>query len=151
MSRLICWFVPASVLFVVWLAAVTVIFAQTMTTTNGTASTTFCLAGDIGCACELPQNACVGAAVCSGGLCVAATSALSSMSSSGVALRNGTSPAVVAHEMTLLGVSMALSIVLVVLYWFFIDRPAARGSGYARVGTNDEFSAAVDADTDNEL
>jgi hypothetical protein len=53
--------------------------------------------------------------------------------------------------MTLLGVSMALSIIMVALYYFFYDRPAARASGYSRVGASDSFSAAVDADTDTEL
>jgi hypothetical protein len=56
-------------------------------------------------------------------------------------------PGLLEHEMTLLGVSMALAVLLVILYYFFFDRPASRSAGYSSI---DESAAAAVAAADSD-
>ncbi len=135
---LVCWCVPASALFVVWLGAVTSIFAQSAT----------CAPGELGCSCA--AGLCAGGARCERGYCVRADDTSWAGPTNATASAGGTpKPVLVAHEMTLLGVSMALAVLLVLVYYWFYDRPGARAQGYSRV--QDSFADAVDADTDTEF
>jgi hypothetical protein len=152
------WCVSTALIVVLWFAVLSQIFAQTTSMDATTATSASCTPRQLGCACGV-ESACDNNLVCIDDVCESATDS----SATATALGNVTTtfnntgtappekPGLLEHEMTLLSISMALAILLVVLYYVFYDRPASRSADYRPIDETATAAIVAAADSDDDV